>query len=207
MIAGLILAAGDSSRMGRPKLSLPWIGGRAIVAQMVQTLRRGGVDEVIVVTGSDRQEIERALAGMQVILVHNPAASGGGMLSSLQVGVRALAPLEAAAAVITPGDLPALRAETVQQLITAWQAGDRAVTAPSIGGRRGHPLVISASLWDAILALDAHQTLRDLLSEQRGEVSYLIVDDPGVCEDIDTPQAYQRALQRAQEGGGMPGAQ
>jgi CTP:molybdopterin cytidylyltransferase MocA len=122
---GLILAAGQSRRMGSAKLTLPWRDGRTVIEAVVRALRAGGVGRIVVVVGGDRASVESALAGSQVEFVENPGFADGEMLGSIQIGLRGLG-AEPLAALLAPGDLPALLQST-RALIEAWR-------------RRGHRL-------------------------------------------------------------------
>ncbi|HLF81383.1 MAG TPA: NTP transferase domain-containing protein, partial [Anaerolineales bacterium] len=100
MIAAVLLAAGESRRMGRPKLTLPWGPGGSVVSQVVARFREAGADPVLVVTGGDRKEVERALDDSGVHCLFNPNYRQGGMLSSIKVGLGRLLGGDAEAALV-----------------------------------------------------------------------------------------------------------
>jgi CTP:molybdopterin cytidylyltransferase MocA len=193
MPAGLVLAAGRSTRMGSSKLVLPWKGGQTIVGSVVSSLRAGGVGRVLVVVGGDRAAVEAALAAHGVEFIENPDHESGEMLASIQVGLRALDPT-CGAALTTPGDLPAIRPETVQALLALWQTSPETICAPTYAGRRGHPVVLPQSRWNEVLALPAGSSLREYLRPRRDEIRLLAVDDPGIHADVDTPGDYPPGL-------------
>ncbi|MGD8555264.1 MAG: nucleotidyltransferase family protein [Anaerolineales bacterium] len=198
MIGAVLLAAGQSRRMGRPKMTLPWTQGRSILAHVVHTFRLGGAAHLVVVTGADRAEVEACLTGMQVILAHNPEFAAGGMLSSVKVGLRTLRNTPVEAALISPGDLPSLRPDTVAALIEGFRERQAPILAPSFQNRRGHPLILRRAEWQAVLELEPDKTLRDFLRRREDDVDYLIVDDPAILQDLDTPADYREALGEAQ---------
>jgi len=194
VIAAVVLAAGEASRMGRSKLDLR-AGGRSILARLVGMLLEAGASHVVVVTGGHRAAVEAALKGLPVEFVHNPAFREAGMLGSLQAGLRALRGGAAEAALIAPGDYPSVRAETVRALIAAWAEAPESIVVPSYSMRRGHPILVPAADWPAILALRPGETLRDHLRREAARVRHVVVDDPGVRFDVDTPEDYRRLIE------------
>src|SRR5512143_1124157 len=110
MIAAIILAAGQSKRMGRPKMLLPW-GESTVIEHVIATFRQAGIEQVLVVTGGARQELQQAIARYPVVVVHNDNYADGEMLSSLQCGLKAM-PAEAQAALVGLGDQPQVREES-----------------------------------------------------------------------------------------------
>lgn len=183
-----MLAAGLSKRMGENKLLLPWQDGKPIVAHVTRQFLLAGI-EAIVVTGRGAAQVRAALTGLSARCVHNPDFAAGGMISSLQVGLRAL-PDTMAAAFIQPADMPGISTALIQQLAREYAAGWS--IAPCYGGRRGHPLLLDRSRWAAMLALAAPAMPREALDKAR--LRLLPVDEPGVLMDVDTPAAYQQAL-------------
>lgn len=194
MIAAVLLAAGQSIRMGRSKLELPWKNGQSIISHVVEVFLQGGASPVLVVTGGMSEAIEASLRGKEIEFAHNPDYATGGMLSSIKGGLRALEARAIEAALISPADLPLLRPTTVRRIIQAWENNAPPILAPSYEERRGHPVLVAKMEWEAILRLGDDQTLRDFLRQREREISYLIVDDPGVLYDLDTPEEYRKAM-------------
>ena len=190
MIAGVVLAAGLSRRMGQPKMVLPW-GDKTVVAQVVSVLMAAGVGPILVVTGGARLEVEAALADLPVEFAFNPDYADGEMVHSLQAGLRALL-ASCEAVLMALGDQPQIQTGVVAALIGAYREGGAALIVPSYEMRRGHPWVIDRSLWPGVLALQPPASLRDFLRENAGQIQYLVVDTPSVLQDIDTPEDYQR---------------
>jgi len=188
-VAGLVLAAGRSRRMGSAKLTLPWRDGRTVVEAVVAALRDGGVGRIGVVVGGDRRAVEQALAGSNVEFVENPRFADDEMLGSIQVGLRAMG-YDPTAALLTPGDLPAIRPATVRALIDAWGESGDAICVPVCEGRRGHPVLLPRRAWPEVLALASGESLRSYLRLHAAELRPVEVPDPGIHADIDSPADY-----------------
>lgn len=194
MIAAVLLAAGQSIRMGRSKLELPWKDGQSIISHVVDVFLQAGASPVLVVTGGMSERIEASLRGKEIEFAHNPDFAVGGMLSSIKVGLRTLEHWAVEAALISPADLPLLCPTTVQKIIHVWENDKPPILSPSYEERRGHPVLVAKPEWEAILGLEVDQTLRDFLRQREREISYLIVDDPGILSDVDTPEEYRKAM-------------
>jgi len=192
MIAAVLLAAGESRRMGRPKLTLPWGTGGSVISQVVARFREAGADPLLVVTGGDRDEVERALQGAGAQCLLNPNYRQGGMLSSIKVGLRSLLEGEAEAAMVAPADLPSLTVETLRSLLGHRRRSGADLIVPSYEMRRGHPVLIDRYLWQEVLDLPDGETLRDFLRRRPGLIDYVVVEDAGVIQDIDIPEDYER---------------
>ena len=194
-VAALVLAAGASRRAGPTNKLLHPLArpGRAARVPMVRaTVERAleaGADETLVVTGHDAEAVGAALDGLDVRLVHNPAAASG-MASSLVRGVSALAASArpADAVLVCLADMPLVRPDTLAALVAAWRAApDAPAVVPVHGGRRGNPVLLGRTRFDDVLSLAGDVGARSLL---RGDgVLELDVDDPGVLVDHDTPEA------------------
>ncbi len=189
-IAAIVLAAGRSIRMGRPKMILPW-GNTTVIGRVVWVLHNAGISRVIVVTGGARQEVEDALSGIEVQLVFNPYYAREEMLVSLQCGLGFLEK-EVEAALVVLGDQPQIELEVVQAILARYRLKRSALVVPSFRMRRGHPWLVDRRLWPAVLELDPGRTLRDLLNMHADQIEYLDVDSPCVLRDLDTPEDYQR---------------
>ena len=178
-----MLAAGSSSRMGRPKATLTaGPGGRTFVGAILETLIASGVGAVRVVVAPE-------LDGLTPDGIANPDPSAG-MLSSVQCGLRAFRePLDAV--LVWPVDHPLVKRETVVAMIAAYQGSDAPLVVPVIDGRRGHPVLFAARLIPELLAADPARGAREVV-HAHGDRIELPVDDRGVIEDIDTPEDYAR---------------
>lgn len=188
MIAGLVLAAGASRRMGASKLLLPW-GERTILGSVVEALRLGGLGPILVVVGVEGEAIAAALRDTGATIVVNSDPSNGDMLRSIQIGLRAM-PEGIEAAAIMPGDLPGVRPATVAAILEARRQGAAGIVAPLRAGRRGHPVLLPRGIWAEVLALGPEASLRSYLRDHLSEITTVEVDDPGIHHDIDTPADY-----------------
>jgi molybdenum cofactor cytidylyltransferase len=189
MISAVVLAAGLSSRMGKPKINLPW-ADTTILGQVVRTLGAAGVDDIVVVTGGTPVEGIEDWLGMPFRLVPNLDYASGEMLSSLHVGVQAQSPT-AEAMLVALGDMPAVPVSAVQAVISAWTETHTSLVIPSFKMRRGHPWLVGRSLWPSLLDLQPPDTLRSFLNQNQAAIQYVNVESPGVLLDLDTPGDYE----------------
>ncbi|MBN1680628.1 MAG: putative selenium-dependent hydroxylase accessory protein YqeC [Anaerolineae bacterium] len=193
-VTAVVLAAGMSTRMRKPKLLLPWDGG-TVIESIVSRLTLSAVDEIIVVTGHYRDKIAKALADQPVRLVHNPHYARGEVLSSLQAGLRALPDTKSACLVVL-GDQPAIDTRIVGQVLSAYAQGDGEIVTPTYRGRRGHPVLIDRRFWPELLSLPRGAP-RDVLKHYPEQTVLVPVDTDSILRDIDTPEQYQQELLRA----------
>jgi molybdenum cofactor cytidylyltransferase len=190
MIGAVILAAGQSQRMGRPKMTLPW-GDATVIGQVVRTLTTAGVKEIVAVTGGARQQVEQALDGLSVRTAFNPRFVQDEMAFSLQVGLEAL-PEDIEAALVVLGEQPQMECEVVQAVIDTYNQTRPLLVVPSFQMRRGHPWIIARPLWAAVLALHPPQTLREVINAYAGQIIYLNVERDSILRDLDTAADYER---------------
>ncbi len=188
-IGAVVMAAGLSQRMGKPKMILPW-GKQTVIEKVVATLLLTSVDEVVVVTGGVINEIKAALGNQPVQVVLNPDFADGIMLNSLRIGLKALNQnLEAV--LIALGDNPQIEDRIVEKIISEYKNVHARIIVPSYELSRGHPWLVDKSLWQALIQWDNHRTLRDFLNQYSDEIHYLNVDTPSVVMDLDTPEDYE----------------
>jgi CTP:molybdopterin cytidylyltransferase MocA len=193
-IAALILAAGASRRMGRPKPLLTF-EGETFLDRLIRLLRPL-CDPVLVVVGEQAEAVANGIRhAPQVRFVRNPAPERG-QLSSLQCGLREV-PEDREAVLFTPVDYPAVQQQTVTALVEGFRTGGALVVVPTCFGRHGHPVVIDRSLIGELLSLPAEATARDVLHRYTARTRYVEVADEGILRDIDDPEAYGRLLERA----------
>jgi molybdenum cofactor cytidylyltransferase len=185
--AGIILAAGESRRMGRAKAMLPFRGG-TFLSQIAETLSRK-CSPVIAVFGFDADRL-CPLAPPGVIAVKNPDYQMG-MLTSLQAGLRAV-PDDCDAVMFTLVDHPAIAASTVDAL-----AESKALIAiPRFAGKRGHPVLIGRPMFAEFLNAPLTAKVRDPIDRHSADITYIEVTDAGISDDIDNPQLYDQLLAR-----------
>jgi len=190
MISTLILAAGESKRMGRPKLLLPW-GETTVLGKVVATFRAAGLEDIVVVTGGARRQIE-ALLGKSARSVFNPQYAQGEMLSSVQAGLRMLE-ADTQAALIALGDQPQVELATIESILEAFARTRAPLLVPSYAMRRGHPWLVAREFWGEILQMRAPESPRDFMNRHAGGIQYVSVETASVIQDLDTPEDYERA--------------
>jgi len=192
MIAGLVLAAGESSRMGADKALLTY-RGHTFIETIVRTLRHGGVTRIAVVLGHHADEIRRAVDLSDVLVVVNEAYRQG-QTSSLQAGLRALDSREGPsleAIVFCLVDHPAVSAEVIQTLVATFRASGSPVVIPTYKGQRGHPVLIGHALFGELLALSPAAGANTVTRKYRDATQFVEVNDMGILIDVDDPDAYR----------------
>jgi molybdenum cofactor cytidylyltransferase len=190
MIAGLILSAGRSERMGRPKALLPY-AGTTFLGHIYSAALESSLDEVRIVLGHDPGTIVETLDLPLDAIVLNENY-GRGMLSSLQEGLRELLPLEPEAVVMMLVDHPRISFTLLDDLIKAYRHGRGRIVIPVHGGRRGHPVLFASELFDELLAAPLEVGARQVVRANPELVYELPVTEGGILEDIDTPQDFGR---------------
>lgn len=193
-MGAVIMAAGRSQRMGRPKMTLPW-GKTTVIGQVVQTLAAAGVDPVVAVTGGAEVEVTESLRNLPVTTVRNPLYAQSEMLTSLQTGLRVL-PEDVDGVLICLGDQPQIEIQVVSSLAASFRHNRRSLIVPSYKMRRGHPWLVGRELWDEILHMDPESSLRNFLNMHSADITYLIVDTDSILKDLDTPEDYEDESRR-----------
>jgi molybdenum cofactor cytidylyltransferase len=187
-IAALVLAAGQSRRMGGPNKLLAEIHGRPMVAHVVDMLLTSNAFSITVVTGHQADQVRAALAGRDVSFVHNPRY-GEGLSTTLGAGVAALPP-EADGAIVCLGDMPKLTAAAVDKLMAAFDpVENRSIIVPTAGGKRGNPVLWGKRYFAEMRAISGDVGARHLIGEHQDQVAEVEIGDRGVLVDIDTKEA------------------
>ena len=194
-ISAVILAAGFSSRMSDFKPLLP-LDGRTVMEHVIQTFRNAGIADVTVVAGYRSVDLIPALERCAVRHTVN-AQYQEGMYSSVQAGIRTLAP-DVAAFFLLPVDVPLVKPHTVRLLARDFYRNRGSVTYPVFQGQRGHPPLISSELVPLILTQNRSDGLRGLLEEQDAFARNVEWVDEGVLLDMDTPADYQKIQERSE---------
>ncbi|MCC8181761.1 MAG: nucleotidyltransferase family protein [Clostridiales bacterium] len=193
-LAGLVVTAGLSSRMGAFKPLLP-LGERAVIEVTVDSLLSGGAEMVAVVTGYRGDEVEAVLSrrfGRKVSFVRNRDYASTDMLRSVQLGCGALPRCDAF--FLLPGDMPAVGEGTFRLLVETWEKTPERVVFPTLNGRRKHPPLIPAALVPEILSFRGEGGLRALWGEMDRRLRTVPAEDVGTGLDLDTPEDYQICL-------------
>jgi molybdenum cofactor cytidylyltransferase len=188
MISAIILAAGESKRMGQPKMLLPW-GGTTVLGQVISVLHASGVEDIVTVTGGYREQVEAVAKQHGARVVFNAEYAGNEMLSSIQCGL-GLLKAEAEATLICLGDQPQVQEGSVRKVCEAFQRSRSGLVVPSHHMRRGHPWLAARPLWEEILKMKPPQSPRDFLNAHAKEIEYVEVGNPTILEDLDTPEDY-----------------
>jgi CTP:molybdopterin cytidylyltransferase MocA len=200
VIAAIILAAGDSSRMGAPKALLPDRDGLPFVVRLVRTFISAGIPDVIVVTGARHDDIVRVLDSAEVRprarVVQNPAP-GRGQLSSLWTGLAAANERpEVEAVLMTLVDVPMVSDGTVRAVVEAWRRTGAPIVRPAIGDRHGHPVLFDRAVFDELRRAPLAEGAKTVVHAHAGDALDVAVDDEGCLADVDTPADYERLTGR-----------
>jgi molybdenum cofactor cytidylyltransferase len=187
-IAALVLAAGQSRRMGRANKLLIEMDGKAMVRRVVESLAAAPVGSITVVTGHEADAVAAVLEDCPVIFAHN-AGYEHGLSTSLQTGLAAL-PADTDAVLVCLGDMPNVDPETVMRLIEAYDpAHGRAIVVPTHLGKRGNPVLWDRRFFAAMGEISGDTGARHLIGENEDLVAEVERDGPGVLEDFDTPES------------------
>jgi molybdenum cofactor cytidylyltransferase len=199
-VTAVILAAGESRRMGQPKMLLPW-GDTTVLGQVLSIFAAGFNSlpdplewDLLVVTGGARQEIETFVESLRskypLRTEFNPSFAIYGMLGSIQAGIQSLDP-SVDAALIGLGDQPQVQAATVRAILAAYLSTPSPLVVPSYNLKRGHPWLVSRSLWPQVLSLSPQGTPRQFLNDHTDAVEYIPAGE-SILMDLDTPEDYDR---------------
>jgi molybdenum cofactor cytidylyltransferase len=192
MVVGIVLAAGASSRMGRPKALLP-IGADTFVTRVCRTLLDGGVDDLVVVAGAEHEAVAAsvATAGLRARVVENTRRHEG-QLSSLLAGLAVADRPGVDAVLVHLVDAPLVRAETARAVLAAFQRTHAPIVRPEVRGRHGHPVLFARRVFDDLHRADPGVGAKAVVRACAAEICNVPVDDEGACRDIDTPEEFAR---------------
>jgi len=188
-ISAILLAAGESKRMGTDKLSLPW-GRKTVLEHCLRVLLSSQVGEVWVVLNRQTWELGQRLRGPRVKLVRNPRSQEG-MSTSIRKGIQAMGQ-KSRAVLIALGDHPLLKANTVNALIRTYVEKKGTIIVPVFRGKRGHPVLFDRRYVKELLKLKKDVGARTLLERHREEVYEVNSKSEGVVVDIDTWEEYRK---------------
>jgi molybdenum cofactor cytidylyltransferase len=193
MIWAMILAAGESKRMGKAKLLLPF-RGKTIIETIIQNVMCSKVDKVLVVLGSDKEKIKEKIKDFSLKFAFNPDYRSG-MLSSIQAGFRAL-PEKAQAVLIILGDQPSVSSEVINKIISAYKKAGKGIVLPVYKKERGHPVLIETKYRKEIERLSPQTGLRELVYNRPGDILEVEVETSSVVRDIDDAEDYKKELEK-----------
>ncbi len=189
-IAGMVLAAGESSRMGSDKALLRY-RGRTFLETIVSTCHDAGLRPIVVVLGHHADKIRPAAALGEARVVINQEYTRG-QTSSLQAGLLALKSEDPAGILLCLVDHPAVTGDTVQKLIETFRRSRAPVVIPTFRNRHGHPLLISVALFEELKRLSPDQGANTVIRNYRHATQFVEVSDAGVLSDVDDPETYRQ---------------
>jgi molybdenum cofactor cytidylyltransferase len=199
MISAILLAAGESKRMGRPKQLLEW-RGKTLLQHSLESLINSDADEIILVLGHESDRISKSLPALPIKIVINPDYKQG-MASSLRRGLLAMNP-QSEAFLVLLADQPGIGPEIINTLIREFQQADpqQGIGRPVYRGRPGHPVLIGVRYLQEALQLQGDVGARRILMNHPEDILAIDVDQDAVLKDIDTPEEYRKYTKRAGPG-------
>ncbi|WP_243372705.1 molybdenum cofactor cytidylyltransferase [Geotalea sp. SG265] len=192
-VAGIVLAAGSSTRIGQPKQLLPF-RGRTVIERVVDNALESALQVVTVVLGHEADRIKPLLERREVTIVVNDAYRAG-QSTSLQAGLKAL-PGNADGALFLLGDQPLVTATTIDTIIEAFAETRPPIVIPSFDGRRGNPVLFSRETFPRMKTLRGDCGARGLFQEYASQIKSVEVHTPAILMDLDTEEDYRRLLAR-----------
>jgi molybdenum cofactor cytidylyltransferase len=195
VIPAIVLAAGQSTRMGRPKALLPLEAGETFVTHIVSTFRAAGVEEILIVVGHDAQTVIDAVerTGAVARFVVNPDYEAG-QLTSLLAGLRVIDRPGVVAALVTLVDAPRVEPATVRAVLDRYRHTRAPIVRPVNGARHGHPVLIDRSLFGELRSADPARGAKAVVRAHASAAGDVEVEDEGAFADIDTPADYDALL-------------
>ncbi len=191
MIVAVILSAGESSRMGRPKALLP-VDGETFIERIVGALKASRVEKIIVVLGHNAEEMQQRMEQLPVTILINPEYKLG-QLSSLQVALRYLKSDESCDGMLVHlVDHPYIDSALVDLMIERFYESNKLIVVPRCQGKRGHPVIFSRALFAELLNAPLDRGAKAVVNAHRDETLEIETDDAGIAVDIDTPELYRR---------------
>jgi len=189
MISAILLAAGESKRMGELKQLMPFGQNTTIVEQAIDNLLSSAVSEVIVVVGYRAEEVIKNIVGKPVKIAINPNYRQG-MSTSIIAGLN-LVDSRAQAVMLTLGDQPLINSQTINRLIEEFHNHDRGIAIPTYQGRRGHPIIFAIKYKEKLLELKGDIGGRQIVKDHPDDILEVAVNAGGIITDIDTISDYQ----------------
>ena len=191
MIVAVVLSAGESSRMGRPKALLP-IDGQTFIEKIVGALKKSSVARVIVVLGHNADEMRRHIQHLPIEILVNPDYKLG-QLSSLQVAIRSLEKeADCDGMLVHLVDHPYVNSKLVESMIKRCEETAKLIIVPRYNGTRGHPVIFSRKLFKELLAAPMDQGAKTVVDAHRADTLEIDTEDEGITLDIDTPELYRQ---------------
>ncbi len=191
-LAAVILSGGESRRMGAPKALLPY-QGKTFVEHLLDVTRHARVGVTRIVVGAHADEIREKLSAHAAEIVVNQNWERG-QLSSIQAGIRSLPDSGTAGMILCPVDHPIVSAALVAQIIAEFDSRGKAIVLPTYQGRRGHPVIFRASLYQELLAASAEVGARQVVWAHANDICEVATEEEGVILNINDAATLERAL-------------
>ena len=199
MLPAVVLAAGDSRRMGSPKALLLTREGRPFIAAIAASLAAADVSDIVVVTGRHHDEAVAALADANLTVaprvIRNPDPARG-QLSSLWVGMDAAIGSGTEALIVTLVDVPMIAPSTIAQVVSEWRRTRAPIVRPAIGDRHGHPVIFDRAVFDELRSAPLDGGAKTVVRAHARDLLNVPVSDEGCLVDVDTPQDYDAMKER-----------
>jgi CTP:molybdopterin cytidylyltransferase MocA/xanthine/CO dehydrogenase XdhC/CoxF family maturation factor len=191
VISAIILAAGESMRMGSPKLLLPYLD-KTIIEKVIEQVLQSEVKHIIVVLGSEKDKIRNQIRDYPVIITDNPDYKNG-MLSSIQCGLRAL-PDDTDAVMLLLGDQPMVTGPVIDQLTDTYRHSDKGILIAVHKEKRGHPILIKIKYRKEIEQLTFENSMHDFTRKFAKDIFEVETGTQDILRDIDTPEDYHKEI-------------
>jgi molybdenum cofactor cytidylyltransferase len=190
-IWAIILAAGESKRMGFPKMLLDF-NGKSMLERVIENVKESDVDHIIIVLGAEMDKLMPLVNRMNVKYCYNDNYKKG-MLSSVQCGIRNI-PKYCEAVLVFQGDQPMISREITNIVIGEFRSSEKEIIIPVCQNKRGHPLLIGRKYFDKIENLDDNEGLRSLAYLYSDDVMEVETNDHAILRDIDTYDEYKKEI-------------
>lgn len=191
MIWAIILAAGKSKRMGKPKLLLPF-REKTIIETVIQNAILSKADKILVVLGSNQDKIEQKIKNLPIKIVVNPHFSKG-MLSSIQCGIQSI-PKNARAVLVMLGDQPSISSDIINKIIDKFKSTKKGIILPVNKNKRGHPVLIDIKYRDKVERLNLDIGLRELIHNHPEDIMEVELETSNILQNINDMNDYKREL-------------
>jgi molybdenum cofactor cytidylyltransferase len=192
-IWSIILAAGESKRMGFPKMLLTF-NGKTMIENVIDNIADSDSDNILVVLGANMDELIDLISKYDVKYCYNENYKEG-MLSSVQCGFKNLPP-DYGAAMVFQGDQPFISSAVINSIIAAYKSSNHGIVIPVYEGKRGHPLLLDCRYREQIGKLDPDEGLRSISHIFNDDIFEVTTDNPGILRDFDTYEDYKKEIKQ-----------
>jgi molybdenum cofactor cytidylyltransferase len=195
-IWAIVLAGGESKRMGSPKMILPY-EGMTIIEKVLENVLASDVEKVVTVLGSHKDEVLEVIDKLPVLHCYNKDYQDG-MLSSVKCGFEFL-PGDFRAAMVFLGDQPMVETSVINQMINVYQESGKGILVPVFENKRGHPLMLDGKYRDEIINFDDPEGLKGILRRHPDDLLEVDTENPSVLMDIDTNEDYFNEINKTSQ--------